>query len=209
MRRKGFTLIELLVVIAIIAILAAILFPVFARAREKARQTSCLSNCKEIALALKMYMSDYDGVVFNVYPGYMGGVYPNQNLQPYCQNTQMFVCPSDAAGSWITGGYGWNYSYHGFCNNHYHESQFERPAEFFCAMDCGGYTFQWWLHTNNTTPPSSYSANIRLRHNGGANVVLLDGHAKWYKGTRHDGPSIGYYREVGKEGNYRYEGAPM
>ncbi len=60
MRSKGFTLIELLVVIAIIAILAAILFPVFARAREKARQTSCLSNLKQIGTAMMMYVQDYD-----------------------------------------------------------------------------------------------------------------------------------------------------
>ncbi len=60
MRRKGFTLIELLVVIAIIAILAAILFPVFARAREKARQTSCLSNLKQLSLGVLMYAQDYD-----------------------------------------------------------------------------------------------------------------------------------------------------
>ena len=62
--RRGFTLIELLVVIAIIAILAAILFPVFARAREKARQTSCLSNIKQITLGALMYLSDYDEVFF-------------------------------------------------------------------------------------------------------------------------------------------------
>ncbi len=59
MRRHGFTLIELLVVIAIIAILAAILFPVFAKAREKARQTSCLNNCRQLATAFVMYAQDY------------------------------------------------------------------------------------------------------------------------------------------------------
>src|SRR5262249_58451868 len=67
MRRRrvlGFTLIELLVVIAIIAILAAILFPVFAQARESARRTTCLSNCKQIGLSMAMYLQDYD----NTYP---------------------------------------------------------------------------------------------------------------------------------------------
>ncbi|MEN6404264.1 MAG: prepilin-type N-terminal cleavage/methylation domain-containing protein, partial [Armatimonadia bacterium] len=58
--KRGFTLIELLVVIAIIAILAAILFPVFAKAREKARQTSCLNNCKQLGTAIVQYCQDYD-----------------------------------------------------------------------------------------------------------------------------------------------------
>jgi len=70
-RNRGFTLIELLVVIAIIAILAAILFPVFARAREKARQTSCLSNLKQLALAMISYVNDYDNLLYfdNMRPG--------------------------------------------------------------------------------------------------------------------------------------------
>jgi prepilin-type N-terminal cleavage/methylation domain-containing protein len=71
MKRQAFTLIELLVVIAIIAILAAILFPVFAQAREKARATACLSNMKQLALGLQMYAQDYD----EVFPG--SYFYPN------------------------------------------------------------------------------------------------------------------------------------
>ncbi|MBM3499538.1 MAG: prepilin-type N-terminal cleavage/methylation domain-containing protein [Armatimonadetes bacterium] len=91
MARRGFTLIELLVVIAIIAILAAILFPVFARAREKARQASCLSNIKQLALAAVMYAQDYDEI---------NGFYDWQAVrmfivtQPYVKNTQLFYCPS-------------------------------------------------------------------------------------------------------------------
>jgi len=86
---KGFTLIELLVVIAIISILASILFPVFARARENARRASCMSNVKQIALGFMMYTQDYDGR-FPYYSGggEMGFVYP------YVKNNQVFRCPS-------------------------------------------------------------------------------------------------------------------
>ncbi len=92
MRRHdtGFTLIELLVVIAIIAILAAILFPVFAKAREKAEQTSCLSNMKQIALAMNMYCTSWD----QRFPiGYEVGGDWGLALQPYMQNRQILVCP--------------------------------------------------------------------------------------------------------------------
>src|ERR1700710_967626 len=70
-RRRGFTLIELLVVIAIISVLAAILFPVFAQAREKARQTACLSNEKEIGMAARMYMDDNDGSLYHHHEGWV------------------------------------------------------------------------------------------------------------------------------------------
>jgi prepilin-type N-terminal cleavage/methylation domain-containing protein/prepilin-type processing-associated H-X9-DG protein len=115
-KRRGFTLIELLVVIAIIAILAAILFPVFARAREKARETSCTSNIKQLALGLLMYAQDYDGKYpcqnMAHYPGALPGGTPDyprdaccveRNIwamvtAPYIKNTQVFLCPSEDGG---------------------------------------------------------------------------------------------------------------
>lgn len=98
MKRTAFTLIELLVVIAIIAVLAAILFPVFAKAREKARQTSCLSNNKQLTLAVLMYAQDYDETLPpTAVPGTAGKVilWPDQ-LISYVKNTQIRFCPSDS-----------------------------------------------------------------------------------------------------------------
>ncbi len=122
--RKGFTLIELLVVIAIIAILAAILFPVFAQAREKARQTQCISNAKQLGTALIMYISDWDnmlpssnyaeaagaGIDPRAWYGPWANPWPGSQLHkeyiqnrsyrgimmPYVKNGALFVCPSDA-----------------------------------------------------------------------------------------------------------------
>ncbi|HEV2472444.1 MAG TPA: prepilin-type N-terminal cleavage/methylation domain-containing protein, partial [Chthonomonadales bacterium] len=101
-QQRGFTLIELLVVIAIIAILAAILFPVFAQAREKARSISCLSNTKQSGLALNMYVQDYDETFpINLYLGTDASGNPNctmtyyQELAPYQKNEQIYQCPSD------------------------------------------------------------------------------------------------------------------
>ena len=134
-RRFGFTLIELLVVIAIIAILAAILFPVFARARAKAEQASCLSNVKQLTLAHLMYCSDYDGmfmpacqypdpdfhreigwdflVLWN--PDYTVNSYSLGTIGPYTKNGQIAVCPTFVANSEgrPTSGYGLNASYLG------------------------------------------------------------------------------------------------
>jgi len=97
--RRGFTLIELLVVIAIIAILAAILFPVFAQARESARTSSCLSNTKQTSLACLMYVQDYDEYMpINLYVGQNGGpcvMTFYQEVAPYQKNGQIMVCPSD------------------------------------------------------------------------------------------------------------------
>ncbi len=114
MRKKGFTLIELLVVIAIIAILAAILFPVFSRARENARKATCMSNMKQIGLALMMYAQDWDEHLIDEWTcGCFTGGGPcydpddtspskgrcrwgwDRKIQPYIRNQRIFICPSD------------------------------------------------------------------------------------------------------------------
>ena len=103
----GFTLIELLVVIAIIAILAAILFPVFAKAREKARQTACLSNEKQIGLGVMQYIQDYDETYMSTNSfsdpgqqkrGWLGQIFP------YVKDTKVVTCPSDPTATQIVGG---------------------------------------------------------------------------------------------------------
>jgi prepilin-type N-terminal cleavage/methylation domain-containing protein len=107
-QRKGFTLIELLIVIAIIAILAAILFPVFARARENARRASCQSNLKQIGLGLMQYTQDYDERLIRAW--YINNQQSDttyykwmDTIYPYVKSEQVFVCPSDS---------GRNYTYH-------------------------------------------------------------------------------------------------
>lgn len=116
-RSRGFTLIELLVVIAIIAILAAILFPVFARARENARRTSCASNLKQIAIGQQMYSQDYDEMLSGAVG--RGGIYTFSGwqllLQPYVKSNQVFDCPNvqvvtfgDPQSNYLYRSYGYN-----------------------------------------------------------------------------------------------------
>jgi prepilin-type N-terminal cleavage/methylation domain-containing protein/prepilin-type processing-associated H-X9-DG protein len=155
--RRGFTLIELLVVIAIIAILAAILFPVFARAREKARQSSCLSNVKQISLGAMMYTQDYD----ETYPpGLVGspGAGPGPVSQsaswfsdskmhfdiiyPYVMNVQVFECPSGGGGSLYSLNYGFNVN---ICpdvrtgGSPVKMATVKAPANVFMCLDAGPY----------------------------------------------------------------------
>ena len=167
MRRRGFTLIELLVVIAIIAILAAILFPVFSQAREKARQASCLSNEKQIALGILMYMEDYDETFpVNNYWNSTNTINTPwvQTIYPYVGNGEIFACPDDDvtmdADAIITGSpdlayltqdgvffgpdgqlqpisYDFNDNVSGLT-----ESALTHPADDFLMWDC--YNGEWW-----------------------------------------------------------------
>ncbi|MBI5831508.1 MAG: DUF1559 domain-containing protein [Armatimonadetes bacterium] len=220
MKRKGFTLIELLVVIAIIAILAAILFPVFAKAREKARQSSCLSNLKQIGLALMQYSSDYDEKYCLNENGSGNGVRWFEELQPYIKSTQIAMCPSYfptiAGNNFDTG---LSYSLQNFyLYDRALGAIFERlnggpsgiaavedPAgTIFCAdalnwpgefqfVNVGGVGYGGWNgYPLFYTGQSDYIA----RHLGGYNCAFLDGHAKWLGGDELTRLSAG--------GNYKY-----
>lgn len=133
LNRKGFTLIELLVVIAIIAILAAILFPVFARAREQARKTSCTSNLKQLGTGFMMYCQDYDehypGIRFGNNAGqswpwvvYQGSVDWNgvftHGVMPYIKNRGILQCPSGTEADRWSGTNGISYGYNEFLYNY-------------------------------------------------------------------------------------------
>ena len=198
-RRCGFTLIELLVVIAIIAFLAAILFPVFARAREKARQSNCLSNVKQLMLAIQQYVTDND----QAYP--LATIYVRSpwttpdgtettvpmpwfiSIQPYVQNLQILNCPSvSAAYSGDTArdrvGYGLN-GYIGRGSVQLAKVYF--PAETMCIAERSGA-----FYSNDADIPANrfdaVGGNTRLavtRHNEGLNVGFCDGHAKWLQGS--------------------------
>jgi prepilin-type N-terminal cleavage/methylation domain-containing protein/prepilin-type processing-associated H-X9-DG protein len=204
--KRGFTLIELLVVIAIIAILAAILFPVFAKAREKARQTSCLSNCKQIMLAFHMYVQDFD----EKFMPHTSGSRPDGYryswvvvLTPYIKNDQIWRCPSsqlqNVPGTWEqTGGYKLNNCGYTIPDNPatgiFHVmptlAQFPQPAETIIIGD--GY--DWGSCQVLGADQYDFGADIPWfnslaagqsafcgRHNGGANFGFCDGHAKWMK----------------------------
>jgi len=181
-RQKGFTLIELLVVIAIIAILAAILFPVFARAREKGRASSCLSNCKQMGLAHMMYAQDYDEELVPAYLGNMPSTYDqwHEFLVPYIQSGQLLACPSTGRSSL---GYGINRLIYRSAYSGRKMSEVVYPAETLIIADSDWTGSSADYKTNNSyclAYPYHPSFFIPARHLDGANMTFADGHAKWH-----------------------------
>jgi prepilin-type N-terminal cleavage/methylation domain-containing protein/prepilin-type processing-associated H-X9-DG protein len=204
--RPGFTLIELLVVIAIIAILAAILFPVFAQARSKARQSACLSNMKQLGTGLMMYAQDYDETLpLNDYIGnglapLLGWRDPRagdswcSGIYPYVKNLQIYVCPEavthpDPKSPWRSPdqledgavSYLMNYLTRGLPL-----AAVPAPADLIFLHEG---EWRWRVahcRPRPTSPSSRMYTEINYwfydnRHNAGANLLFSDGHAKWRK----------------------------
>jgi len=192
--RKGFTLIELLVVIAIIAILAAILFPVFAKAREKARQANCASNEKQIGLAFIQYRQDYDEAnPFNLGP--YATWPPTLNfasvLVPYMKSTALWICPDRK--QWAAPGY-WGFTFPisytvntDICTRSYAGASWPPPINdsqvddvagtiLFMEMPSTGWE-DGWGSASWPSPPSWFVSP----HSEGAEWGFYDGHVKWLK----------------------------
>ena len=198
---KGFTLIELLVVIAIIAILAAILFPVFARARENARRASCMSNEKQIGLGLMMYAEDHDNRLM-LYNGgsRRNGVTPyyHEAIQPYVKSYQIFRCPSaKSAVASEANGVGGFWSSYGLNRGMYPSgavfnlATIQEASKSWMLVESMRTPAYWQSNgdgkvyvaftTAGYTKPEDATDFRHDTHLDGSNILYADGHVKWRK----------------------------
>ncbi len=218
-RTKGFTLIELLVVIAIIAILAAILFPVFAKAREKARTASCQSNLKQMGLALLMYAQDYDQALPASYQTFDGNTWPlirwGAVTYPYIKNAQVFVCPSDDTAFADNGNgsvgpisYAVNVNLMPGVRGPFDGSMTtitntSETIMVFDAWEARRYCAQANFTVGGGATCYARPRGIRpdgtdlSKHNGGFNSAFADGHVKWSRaGSKADTDSANFWQKT-------------
>jgi len=199
--RRGFTLIELLVVIAIIAILAAILFPVFAQAREAARRTQCGSNLRNLNAAMLMYVQDYDETFpLGAYAIAGGAMMWHDMIDPYVKNTGIWHCPSssvkktDASGQPTTH-FAYNARYlvgmdFNYIQNPVSLAAVQTPAETVLLTDAKSSVTGSWCGDDGKflllpgDPNSDCWGRPAYLHAEGANVAWVDGHVKWQKANQ-------------------------
>ncbi|MCS7300002.1 MAG: prepilin-type N-terminal cleavage/methylation domain-containing protein [Fimbriimonadales bacterium] len=209
-KQRGFTLVELLVVIAIIAVLAAILFPVFARVRAAARQEKCVSNLTQISKAFLMYANDYNQMMPTV--GWVFRPTPDNAplwtamIMPYVKNRDLFRCPEAADAEYgevwsqrARLSYGlnwfWGFPYQSSMDYVVSLSKVTRPAAAILVLDSvpippsadplGGYMVTPFGFENRARVlPMNKPSGYATRHNEGVVVTFADGHAKWFRGDQ-------------------------
>ena len=196
-KKCGFTLIEILVVIAIIVLLAALIFPVFSRARNTARTASCASNLKQIGLAFRLYTEDYRGrypnfdIAGNADCGWAEQIYP------YVKATAIFKCPAFDYGEFRPGCpaseptnndnfpfYNWDGSYDYNFLFKFSEARMRKPSETILFCDGQGKRASYselegGLSVNGVPINPRDFSDLGDRHNYGSNVAYADGHVKW------------------------------
>jgi prepilin-type N-terminal cleavage/methylation domain-containing protein/prepilin-type processing-associated H-X9-DG protein len=192
--RRGFTLIELLVVIAIIAILSAILFPVFAQARDKSRSAACLSNLRQMSAAVSMYTQDYEA-----YPLYEGaeGARWHLLLEPYMRSRAVVVCPSAAVGYDLRNmSYGYNHQYLARSESRggpggFPETAIEFPADTIAIADSAG-TGGWSRGPLPWAPSPDNDCSRRMNHGYTIDPPFLPAGSRWGTSCAVPAPLPGY-----------------